>query len=55
MFGVEDLTRIRIQEATQEGLRSQYVKRSLGGQRNPAVMRLLLALLLVALLAIALM
>ena len=34
MFGIDDLTRIRIEEATQEGLRSQFIHRSLGRRRK---------------------
>jgi hypothetical protein len=41
MFGVEDLTRIRIEEARQEGLRSQYVHRNLGEKQKLVSKRLL--------------
>jgi hypothetical protein len=41
MFGVEDLTRIRIEEARQEGLRSQYVHRNLGEKQKSVSKRLL--------------
>jgi hypothetical protein len=41
MFGVEDLTRIRIEEARHEGLRSQYIHRNLGEKQKPVPKRLL--------------
>jgi hypothetical protein len=34
MFGMEPLTRSRIEEATKEGLRSQSIHRSLGRERK---------------------
>jgi len=41
MFGVEDLTRIRVEEARQEGLRSQYIHRNLGEKQKSVSKRLL--------------
>jgi hypothetical protein len=41
MFGVEDLTRIRIEEAREEGLRSQYIHRNLGEKQKSLSKRLL--------------
>ena len=41
MFGVEDLTRIRIEEARKEGLRSQYVHRNLGEKQKSVSIRML--------------
>jgi hypothetical protein len=40
MFGVEDLTRIRIEEARQEGLRSQDIHRNLGEKQKSVPRRL---------------
>ncbi len=54
MFGVEDLTRIRVEEARQDGLRSQYIHRSLGEKRKSVSRRLLEAIVTALLHAITL-
>jgi hypothetical protein len=41
MFGVEDLTRIRIEEARQVGLRSQFIRSNLGQKKKSVFKRLL--------------
>jgi hypothetical protein len=41
MFGVEEITRIRIQDATREGLQSQKAYRDLGEKQKSVPRRLL--------------
>jgi hypothetical protein len=41
MFGVEDLTRIRVEEVRKEGLRSQYIHRNRGEKQKSVSKRLL--------------
>ena len=41
MFGVEDITRIRMEEARKKGLRSQYIHRSRGEKQKSVSKRLL--------------
>ena len=54
MFGVEDLTRIRLEEARKEGLRSQYIHNSKGENQKSVTRRKMETIAKVMLLAITL-
>ena len=54
MFGVEDLSRIRLEEARKEGLRSQYIHSSQGENQKSVIRRKMETIAKVMLLAITL-